>query len=427
MLAWLLGRRTGGRLVAVRAELNSTLVDSLQGMANLLAFGAEGRMLARAETLSRSLGNLQVRMGRITGLHTALAGLLMNLATLAVTAAAIGLVSDGVLDGVYLALLALATIASFEATIPLPQAFQELANSLEAGRRFFEIVDAEPAVTDPPKTVPISAPEACCLHAQTLTFAYKPGAGAALKGIDFSLPAGRCLAVVGPSGGGKTTLVRLLLRFWDVDPGQLLLGTRPIGDYAQEEVRHLFAVVSQDTHLFNATVRENLLLARPDAHEADMIKAARQARIHDFVMSLPEGYDTWIGEQGLRLSGGQRQRLAIARAILQDAPILLLDEPTANLDALTEQGVMAALRPLMARRTTLIITHRLVGLDAADEILVLQAGEVVERGRHGELLAREGFYRRMWWSQAQALDLPVSRPVAGLAGYDQLTPSDCFP
>jgi ATP-binding cassette subfamily C protein CydC len=165
----------------------------------------------------------------------------------------------------------------------------------------------------------------------------------------------------------------------------------------------LIGVVSQHTYLFNASVRENLLLARPTASEGEMIEAARAARIHQFVQSLPEGYDTWIGEQGLRLSGGERQRLAIARAILKDAPILVLDEPTANLDALTERAVMESLRSLMVGRTTLIVTHSLVGLEAADAILVLQSGRVVQRGRHSELLQAAGPYRRMWELQAQVL------------------------
>jgi ABC-type multidrug transport system fused ATPase/permease subunit len=156
------------------------------------------------------------------------------------------------------------------------------------------------------------------------------------------------------------------------------------------------AVVSQHTHLFNASVLDNLLLARPGATEQEVIQAAKQALIHDFVQSLPQGYDTWIGEQGLRLSGGQRQRLAIARAILKNAPILVLDEPAANLDALTEREVVGSLQAVAAGRAALLITHRLVGLEAADEILVLRAGRIVERGRHHDLIQMEGLYRRMW-------------------------------
>ena len=163
----------------------------------------------------------------------------------------------------------------------------------------------------------------------------------------------------------------------------------------------MIGVVAQSTHLFNATVRENLLLARPDATPADLERAASAAEIHDFICGLPEGYDTWIGESGLRLSGGERQRLAIARALLKDAPILILDEATASLDPLTERAILQAIRHLVRGRTTLMITHRLAGLEIADEILVLQGGRIVERGSHAALLAAGGFYRRMWEYQAQ--------------------------
>jgi ABC-type multidrug transport system fused ATPase/permease subunit len=173
--------------------------------------------------------------------------------------------------------------------------------------------------------------------------------------------------------------------------------------YDAETVRARMAVVSQHTHLFNASIRANLLLANPAAAEEEIVGAAKQAQVHEFIQSLPQGYDTWIGEQGLRLSGGQRQRLAIARAILKDAPVLILDEPTANLDALTEREVAASLQAVAAGRTTLLITHRLVGLEAADEILVLRAGRVAERGRHHDLMQMGGLYRRMWDLQNQIL------------------------
>jgi ABC-type multidrug transport system fused ATPase/permease subunit len=343
----------------------------------------------------------------------------MTLATLTVLIVAISSVSSGRLDGVYLALVVLTVIAGFEALLPLPQAFQYLENSLEAARRLFEIVDAEPAVADPPSPVPV--PEGFSLRVENLCFGYHKGAPCTLDGVNFDLPEGRCVAVVGPSGAGKTTLVHLLLRFWEYDRGHLLWDGYELRHLGQEDLRRQVAVVSQRTYLFNATVRDNLLLALPlasrddslpvvphaahvdETAEAEMIEASHKAQIHEFIRSLPEGYDTWIGEQGLQLSAGQRQRLAIARAVLRDAPLLILDEPTANLDALTERKVMASLRALMAGRTTLLITHRLVGLEAADEILVLREGRIVERGRHHELLQMGGVYHRMWELQKQSL------------------------
>jgi ABC-type multidrug transport system fused ATPase/permease subunit len=300
-------------------------------------------------------------------------------------------------------------ISSFEAVLPLPQAFQTLENSLEAARRLFEIVDTEPAVVDPAS--PALPPDQYSLRVEELGFSYEADQSPALDGVTFDLPQAGWLAVVGPSGAGKSTLVHLLLRFWDYGQGRILLAGRELRQIGQEELRRLIAVVSQHTHLFNGTVRANLLLARPEATEAEMVQAAQQAQIHDFVQSLPEGYDTWIGEQGLRLSSGQRQRLAIARALLKNAPILILDEPTANLDPLTEQALMASIRALAAGRTTLIITHRLVGLEDADEILVLRAGRVVERGQHHDLMQMGGLYRRMWDLQNQVLAEMLTAPV----------------
>ena len=403
LLVWALSRTPGRLLVQVRSELNATLVDGIQGLPDLLAFGQEARTRDKVRGLSRDLGTQQARMASIGGLHTALTGLLMNLATLVELGVAIPLVSTGHLDGVFLALLTLAVMSSFEGVLPLSQAFQTLAGSLEAGRRLFEIVDTEPAVYEPPSPNPVPISKNAALRAEGVTFSYAPGLLPALDGISFELPRGKRLAVVGPSGAGKSTLIHLLLRFWETQGGHILLDGRELREYGQDDWRRLVGVVSEHTHLFNATVRENLLLARPEASDEEMVQAARGAQIHEFVESLPQGYDTWIGEQGLRLSGGQRQRLAIARAILRDAPLLILDEPTANLDALTEREVLASVRALMAGRTVLIVTHRLVGLEDADEILVLRSGRIVERGRHRELLAVNGLYHRMWEIQTQAL------------------------
>ena len=401
LLAQAVGRRPGQHMIQVRSELNSLLVDGIQGVADMLAFGAEERHLRRVGHLSRKLEALHGRMAHIGGLQSALSGLLMNLATLAVLAVAIPLVSGGRLDGVYLAFLVLATISSFEAVLPLPQAFQHLGNSLEAGRRLFEIVDAEPEVAGPAS--PLPAPDRFDLRLEGVTFAYEPGGPHALDGVSFDLSPGDRVAVVGPSGAGKSTLVHLLVRFWEVQGGRILLQGRDLCDYDPEDLHRAFAVVSQHTHLFNATVRENLLLAKPGAGEAELVEATRKAQLHDFVDSLPQGYDTWIGEEGVRLSAGQRQRLAIARALLKEAPVLILDEPTANLDALTERQVLDTLRVLSRGCTTLILTHRLVGLEETSEILVLRAGRIVERGRHHDLLQMGGLYRRMWDLQNQAL------------------------
>ncbi len=392
--------RPGRSMVARRAELHTQLVDGVQGLADLLVFGrATDRRAAIAQT-GRAYARAQRNMSVVTGLSNALGVLLSNLGMWSVLILSIPLVSDGALPGVMLASMALITLAAFEAVMPLPQAAQMLGVSMAAARRLFEVVDAVPEVQDPP--VPLPPPAHGLVTFDNVTFRYTASDVPALHQVSFTLEKGKRLAVVGPSGAGKSTLVNLLLRFWD-SPNNILLDGRPIGAYKAEDVRRLMAVVSQNAYFFNATIKQNLLLANPRASDDAIQAACRQAQIHDFIMSLPNGYDTWIGEQGARLSGGERQRLAIARALLKDAPILLLDEPTANLDPLTEREVLAVLTQAVARRTTLLITHRLVGLEDFDEILVLDRGQVVERGRHADLLAAQGLYRRLWDLQNRML------------------------
>jgi ATP-binding cassette, subfamily C, bacterial CydC len=391
-----LGRGPGQALVTTRSDLNAALVDGVQGMADLLAYGAHERHAEHIDALSRTMQRQQARMARIAALNSALLSLLAGLAAVATLLIAIPLVTAGRLDGVLLAVLALATITSFEAVQPLPQAFQHIEGNLTAARRLFDVVDAAPAVTDPPHPRPIpDAPPA--LRVEHLRFRYTPDDPPALDGVSFTLPPQGTVAVVGASGAGKTTLANLLLRFWNYDTGRITLYGHDLRAYRQDDVRAQFGVVRQHTTLFNGTVRDNLLLARPAASHDDLVQAAQRAEIHAFITALPQGYDTWIGEQGLALSGGERQRLAIARAILKDAPLLLLDEPTANLDTVTARAVLDTVFTALADRTTLLITHRLAGLEAADTILVLHAGRIVERGRHATLLQRDGgTYRRLW-------------------------------
>jgi ATP-binding cassette subfamily B protein len=226
-----------------------------------------------------------------------------------------------------------------------------------------------------------------------------------LKGIDFTVPAGGKLAIVGPTGAGKSTISRLLFRFYDVTGGRILIDGQDIRDVTQDSLRIAIGVVPQDTVLFNDTIRYNIGYGRPGASQAEIEQAAKSAQVHDFVLKLPEGYDTRVGERGLKLSGGEKQRVAIARTILKDPRILILDEATSALDSRTEQDIQAALRAVSNRRTTLVIAHRLSTVVDADEIIVLQDGQVAERGRHAALLAQGGLYARMWTLQAAEHDM----------------------
>jgi ATP-binding cassette subfamily C protein CydC len=407
LLTSILSRWAGRAIITTRADLNVALIDGVQGMADLLAYGAQNRQFEQVRRLNRALQRHQARMATTAGLSTALISLLTSAAAILTLVIAIPLVHSGELDGVMLAVLVLAAITSFEAVQPLPAAYQHLSSNLEAALRLFELVEDSPTPKSPPHKVERGLERTRhpdLITVQNLKFRYGPGEPLALDGVSFTLATGQTLAVVGASGAGKSSLVNVLLRFWDYEGGEIRLDGRDLRDYAPEEARAQMSVVSQNTYLFNETIRANLRIAKADASEEELIRAARAAQLHAFIESLPHGYDTWIGEQGLRLSGGERQRLALARAILKDTPILILDEATANLDTLTERAILQTIHTTLAGRTTLMITHRLIGLEAADEILVLRAGRIIERGRHGDLLQIDGAYHRMWDQQRQALD-----------------------
>ncbi|MFZ5909871.1 MAG: thiol reductant ABC exporter subunit CydD [Chloroflexota bacterium] len=408
----LLGREPGKALIALRSELNTRLVDGIQGLADILAYGRADDHAAQIAATARAYGEAQRRMARISGFHSGLAALLTNLGLWLVVYLAIPQVNNGHIPGPMLASLALLALASFEAVTPLPLAAQMWESVRAAAGRLFEIVDARPAVEEGREKREESREQRVdgreerllpTLQFSDLSFSYPGQTIPALQNISFNLESGKSLAIVGPSGAGKSTLVSLLLRFWEYSSGDIRLGGESLHGLEQDQVRARCAVVSQASYLFNTSVHENLRLAHPSASREEIEAAARQAQIHEFIMGLPKGYETSIGEQGLRLSGGERQRLAIARALLKDAPILILDEPTANLDPLTEKRVLETLFEVMRGKTALLITHRLVGLENVDEILVMEHGQIVERGAQAELLARGGAFRRLWDLQNRIL------------------------
>jgi len=401
LLAHLSSRRIGQRMVTTRADLQAQLVDSIQGIADLVAFGQEQQQTARIEALTKKLNGMQMAMAYISGTQSALTSFFMNLTAWCMLFIAIPFVHSGQLNGLFLSLLVLSALASFEIVLPLPGAFQQLGGNLKAASRLFEIVDAQPAVHEPEQAASLS--EDTTIAVEHLNFQYDAHEPYVLQDINMMLKPNTCIMLVGPSGSGKSTLTRLLLRFFDYREGRITLGGHELHDYRPEDLYTLISVVEQDTHLFNTSIRANLMLARPTASEQEMIDAAKKAQLHEFIQTLPKGYDTPVGEQGLLLSGGERQRLAIARAFLKNAPIVILDEPTVNLDAIAEQKVLQAIRALRQGRSTLMVTHRLVAMDMADEILVLQNGHVVERGTHSALLQKEGVYWHMWQQQQSTL------------------------
>ncbi len=394
LLAYRLSRAPAEAVACLRAALIAHAVDGVQGAAELVAYGRVTAHLDRQRFLDADFVRAQRRLTVINATSVATLLVLSNGAVLVTMLIAVPLVVTHTLAGVVLATLALVAQASFEAVATLPEAWQQIAGARAAAQRLTAVATATPEVSAPAPQA--SFPSDLTIRASHMTFRYDPNGPLALDDLSFTLAPGGHLVLVGPSGGGKSTLARLLLRLWDAPSGTLMIGGIDVRELDQEVVRACFSVIEQDPHIFNGTVRQNLLLARSGASHDALVAASQAARLHEVVLGLPQGYDTPLGDGGQRLSDGERQRLAIARAILRDAPILLLDEATAYLDAVNERAVLAGLQAAMLGRTVIRITHRLVAMDAATEILLLDGGHVSERGTHMQLVARGGRYQALW-------------------------------
>ncbi|MBL7499037.1 ABC transporter ATP-binding protein [Frankia sp. CN7] len=374
--------------------LGAQFLDTLQGLVTLKAFGAADR---RRDDLRRGSDQLITRWIRemaaalvpLAIYHLAIVGGVATVAAVAAARAANGGLAAGPMF--------LALFLSVQALRPINVLAAAYHTTYEAGTAADRLHALFATVSPAPvrSTATPAAGLAPSITFDRVTFAYDTRERPVLSDFSLQVDPGRTVAVVGPSGAGKTSVVSLLLRFFDPRQGVVRIGGRDVRDLPSDQLRSMIALVAQDTYLFGGTVAENVAMARPGASRADVETAARVAGAHEFIAALPDGYDSPVGERGLRLSGGQRQRLAIARAVLADAPILVLDEATASVDAAAEASIQSALDQLTAQRTTLIIAHRLSTVRNADQIVVLDDGRVVETGRHDELVTHAGAYARL--------------------------------
>ena len=377
------GARPSREVVALQNGLRADLVDATQGMADLLSCNAAPALMARIAASGELLAKGQARLAALSGVGVAAGQLVANLTLAMMLLIGGALVARQRLPGPDLPLLALGALAAFEATAPLPLAFQLLGGMREAARRLFEIVDRSAPVREPEASP--ARPPRLDITLESLRMRYRPDGPWALDGLDLTIAEGEHVWLLGASGAGKSSLVTVLLRLAEYQEGSARLGGIELASIRGDDVRSLFTVVSQRAHLFAGTLRDNLLIARPDADDARLWAALETAQLTSFVRALPDGLETLIGEAGARLSGGEGRRLAFARAALRDTPFLILDEPTEGLDPFTASGVHAALAALAAGRTMIAITHRLDFIAERDRVVVLAHGRVVEDGPFGTL------------------------------------------
>ena len=362
-------RPRAANVVRARAALYADVADDVTGLSDLLACGAEPAFARRVAGGSHRLGEGLRALALVRGVASAAGATIAGLAATAVLMIAIPLVAGGGLGGVFLAAVPLIAVAAFEAVLPLGDAFREIELSRAASARTFEVLDAEPVVRDP--SAPSAVPERASLEFRNVDFGYEADGPAVLEDLSFSVSAGEHVAIAGPSGSGKTTVTNLLLRFWDAGRGSVRFGGADVRSLRGEDVRRRFGVVPQRIHLFNGTLRDNLLLADGAADDEEIVQACVRARLGPLLAALPDGLDTQVGEDGLTLSGGERQRVALARVFLKDAPVLILDEATANLDEDTESEVLASVRSFAEDRTMIVISHRPAALQLADRVVTL--------------------------------------------------------
>ncbi|EQB4819172.1 heme ABC transporter ATP-binding protein/permease CydC [Citrobacter amalonaticus] len=382
------GKTTGQNLTHLRGQYRQQLTSWLQGQAELTIFGASDRYRAQMEATELQWHEAQRRQSELTALSQALMLLIGAIAILLMLWMAAGGVGDNAQPGALIALFVFCALAAFEALAPVTGAFQHLGQVIASAMRITELTEQKPEVTFP--TDVSDVPDQVTLTLRDVSFSYPEQAQKALDSLSLQVNPGEHIAILGRTGCGKSTLLQLLTRAWDPQQGEILLNGCSIATLNEATLRKTISVVPQRVHLFSATLRDNLLLAAPDASDDQLTDTLRRVGLEKLLDDA--GLNSWLGEGGRQLSGGELRRLAIARALLHDAPLMLLDEPTEGLDATTESQMLELLAEVMRDKTLLMVTHRLRGLARFDQIIVMDNGQIIEQGNHADLLAQQGRY-----------------------------------
>ncbi len=382
------GKPTGEQITQLRGQYRQQLTSWLQGQAELMLFNASDRYRKQMEKTEQRWQEAQRRQAELTALSQALMLLIGGIAVIAMLWMASEGVGGNSQPGALIALFVFCALAAFEALAPVTGAFQHLGQVIASARRITQITEQQPEVTFSQQTPQSFSQVALTLN--EVTFSYPQQSAPALKDISLQVAAGEHIAILGRTGCGKSTLLQLLTRAWDPANGQIQLNGQPLSELSETTLRQAMSVVPQRVHLFSATLRDNLLLAAPQVSDARLAEILARVGLEKLLED--SGLDSWLGEGGRQLSGGELRRLAIARALLHDAPLMLLDEPTEGLDATTESQILDLLSEVMRDKTVLMVTHRLRGLARFNQIIVMDNGQIIEQGSHAELLAKQGRY-----------------------------------